>query len=183
MQWCQHFHLIYLAAELFPSWAHRWSSWTAQCQSGKFSSVSTAEKKLKILLSFSSCKAKPEWWITSFRTDIYRFFGPTAHQLQKMPQMLLCSFFLLLVFQVTSGHFAGGEVKSCSVRHKWKKCFILYALHVCYWPVSIQDRKEENKTRKRDKRKGLSSSDLVMKCCGTKAGFLKETWYSLVGIK
>lgn len=32
----------------------------------------------------------------------------------------------------------------------------------------------EEKTRKRDKRKGLSSSDLAMKGCGTKSWVLKE---------
>lgn len=51
MQWCQHFHLIYLAAELFSHWARHWSSWAAQWQSGKFSWTSTGEKNLKILLS------------------------------------------------------------------------------------------------------------------------------------
>lgn len=32
----------------------------------------------------------------------------------------------------------------------------------------------EEKTRKRDKRKGLSSSDLAMKDCGTKPWVLKK---------
>lgn len=40
-----------------------------------------------------------------------------------------------------------------------------------YCPVSMQERKEEAKTSKRDRRKGSSNSDLVMKRCERKLYF------------
>lgn len=47
----------------------------------------------------------------------------------------------------------------------------LHASYVFYCPESKsrgEERREEAETSKGDKRKGLSNSDLTMKCCGRK---------------
>lgn len=54
---------------------------------------------------------------------------------------------------------------------------------LCIFVVVWCQWQEEDKTRKRDKRKGLSNSDLAMKGWGTEPRFLKETLQSLVEIK
>lgn len=142
------------------------SGWTAQWQSGKFSWTSTVRKK-KIKSSFlmlSSCKAKPEWWITSFRTDIYRFFRPTAQWLKKkIPQMFLCIFSKLLVFQVTPGHLAGAEVKSCPdlAEAQMGKVF-LFCMLCMFVIVQRQCRRDKRRTKQGKETKGRDGATQVL---------------------
>lgn len=77
-------------------------------------------------------------------------------------------------------------MKRCTVQEEAQMekvgIFKVFVCFVCFFFIQYQYRGEEARTDKREKRKGLSNSDLVMKHCGRKQLFLKEALYSLVKI-